>query len=146
VDPAYATALAALAGSIIGGLTSLGTTWLTQNKQMVTQFREQDKVRRQELYKEFVEEASALYADALSHTLKDASKLVGLYAKVSRMRILSSEAVVEAAEQVLHAIGEIYLGPNLTLDELLKRPPSSVDLLKGFSECCRADLRSRGYL
>ena len=146
MDPGYASALAALAGSVIGGLTSLCTTWLTQNKQIAVQFRDHDKTRRQELYKEFVEEASVAYADALSHTVKDAAKLVGLYAKVSRMRIMSSEAVVEAADQVMLQIGEIYMGPNLTLDELLQRPRSSVDLLRGFSEACRRELRSSGYL
>jgi hypothetical protein len=33
MDPAYLSALAALAGSTIGGLTSLTASWLTQHVQ-----------------------------------------------------------------------------------------------------------------
>ena len=146
MDPAYATALAALAGSVIGGTTSLGTSWLTQRVQAREQLRAQDKSRRQELYKEFIEEASALYGDALSHTVKDASKLVGVYAKVGRIRILGSEAVLQSAERVVHVIVQTYLGPNLTLEELEKMPLSRIDLLKEFGDACRKELQSLDYL
>src|SRR5262249_3092634 len=37
MDAAYFSGLAALAGSIIGGLTSLGATWLTQHSQLGAQ-------------------------------------------------------------------------------------------------------------
>jgi hypothetical protein len=146
VDSAYLGALAALAGSVIGGTTSLGTSWLTQRVQAREQLRAQDKSRRQELYKEFIEEASALYGDALSHTVKDPSKLVGVYAKVGRIRILASEPVLQSAEKVMHVIIETYLGPNLTLEELEKMPHSAIDLLKEFSDACRKELRSLNYL
>ena len=37
MDPAYFSAFAALAGSTIGGLTSLATSWLTQHVQFRSQ-------------------------------------------------------------------------------------------------------------
>ena len=59
------SALAALVGAAIGGLTSVLASWLTQQTQAKTQWIAQDRMRRQELYKEFIEEASKAYADAL---------------------------------------------------------------------------------
>jgi hypothetical protein len=65
-DAAYLPA-AASAGSAIGGLTSLGSAWPTQRYQDRAKRLLQDKGRRQSLYKQFIIEASKLYADALSH-------------------------------------------------------------------------------
>ena len=65
MNPAYISALAALAGSIIGGLTSLVTTWLSQRAQNKAREVVRDKRLREELYARFVEEASRLYVDAL---------------------------------------------------------------------------------
>jgi hypothetical protein len=81
--------LAALAGATIGGLTSVLTSWLTQQMQARTQQFARDLGRRQKLYKDFIEEASKSYIDALQHDKADVSSLVGLYAKISRMRVLS---------------------------------------------------------
>ncbi len=58
MDPAYLSAFAALAGSTIGGLTSLATSWLTQHVQFRAQLFTHDITRREELYKDFIEEAS----------------------------------------------------------------------------------------
>jgi hypothetical protein len=94
MDPAYISAIAALAGSAIGGLTSLAASWLSQNVQARTQQYVQDKARREELYKTFIEEASRLYADALATDKTEVANFVRLYAMVSRMRVLSTPAVV----------------------------------------------------
>jgi hypothetical protein len=61
LNPAYLPALAALAGSAIGGLTSLAAAWLTQQRQDHTKRLSQDKTRRQKLYRQFIDEASKLY-------------------------------------------------------------------------------------
>ena len=40
LNPAYISALAALAGALIGGLTSFATSWLTQRAQLRHAHRE----------------------------------------------------------------------------------------------------------
>jgi hypothetical protein len=90
MEPAYITAFAALAGSLIGGLTSLAASWLSQHVQVREQQRVQDLNKREELYKDFIEEASKLYVDAYEHDKAEVSNLINLYALVSRMRVLSS--------------------------------------------------------
>jgi hypothetical protein len=146
MDPAYASAIAALAGSAIGGLTSLGTTLLTHRAQTLTEHRARDKQRRQDLYKEFIEEASRLYGEGLSKDKTEVTNLVGIYAKISRMRILSSETVIMAAERVASAIVDAYLGPNHTIADIRSLIDSEMDPLKDFGEACRKELRAQGYL
>jgi hypothetical protein len=94
-DAAYLPAVAALAGSAIGGFTSLASAWLTQRHQDRAILFLQDKGRRQLLYKQFIDESSKLYADALMHDKSDISALVSVYALIGQLRILSSLAVVE---------------------------------------------------
>jgi hypothetical protein len=146
VDVAYFSAFAALAGSALGGLTSLGTAWLTHRAQALAEHRAKDKSRRQKLYRDFIDEASRLYGDALSHEPPEVTNLVGLYAKISRMRVLSSEPVIDAAERVVSTIVEAYLGPNRTVAELRTLINSDMDPLKGFGETCRREMQSQGYL
>src|SRR6266702_963046 len=140
---AYLTALAALAGSAVGGLTSLASAWLTQHRQDRARQLSQDKVRRQKLYKQFIDEASRLYADALAHDEAEVSALVSVYALISRMRVVSSSAVVEKAEAVVRVIVDTYFAPNKTFPELRKLISShAIDPLRAFSEECRAELQA----
>jgi len=74
MDTAYFSAFAALAGSAIGGLTSLVASWLTQRGQFKVQRLAHEIARREDLYKDFIEEASKSYADAIEHDLTEASR------------------------------------------------------------------------
>lgn len=143
MDPAYASAFAALAGSAIGGLTSLTASWLTQRTQVRVQLIAHDVATREDLYKSFIEEASTLYADALEHDQADTSRLVRLYALVSRMRVRSSPPVIENADRIMQVIIETYLGPNITLRDLAAtlKTKQAMDPLREFSEACREELR-----
>src|SRR5262252_8978864 len=100
----YLPALAALAGSAIGGLTSFASAWLTQHHQDRARRLLGEKARRQKLYKQFINEASKLYADALVHDKAELSALVSVYALISRMRVVSSCGVIEKADTVAHMI------------------------------------------
>ena len=141
MEAASISAIAALSGSIIGGMTSLGASWISQNAQGRIQQMLDDKNRRQELYKTFIEEALALYGDALVSDNAEVSKFVGLYVKLSQMRVLSSQPVIDNAEQVIHTIAETYFEPNKTLRDL-RGKGDKIDIIRHFSEACRADLTS----
>ena len=144
MDSSIISALAALAGAITGGLTSVLASWLTQHAQARAQWRAQGKLRRQELYKEFIEAASKCYVNALQYDKADIPALVELYVRVGRMRILSSPKVVENAEFVARRIIDTYLEPNKNFLELREMANSgSIDLLRDFSETCRAEFESR---
>jgi hypothetical protein len=142
MDPAFFSAFAALAGSVIGGVTSLGASWLTQRVQFRAQQYTRELSRREDLYKGFIEEASRLYADAYERDDPKVSELVNLYALVSRMRILSTPQIVESADEVVRVIIDTYRGPNKTfrdVKELLDN--DAMNPLKVFSNACREELR-----
>ena len=145
MDTAYVSALAALAGSVIGGMTSLTTTWQTQRTQLTAQRRESEMARREQLYKDFIEEASRLYADAYEHDKADVANLVKLYSLVSRMRVRSSAVVIDNADKVVRLIIETYLGPNRTLRDIPEMlAHEAMDPLRQFSDACRDELQRLG--
>jgi hypothetical protein len=145
MDQAYLSALAALAGSMIGGLTSLATSWLTQRAQFRAQKLGHDLGRREDLYRDFIQEAARLYTDAYEHDKADASKLVNLYALICKMRILSSPRIIENADRVVRVIIETYLAPNKTFRDLPEfLDNDAMDPLREFSNACREELRRLG--
>jgi hypothetical protein len=55
---AYMSAFAALLGTFVGGITSIATTWIGQQRQTKEQRRAQQKAEMQALYKLFIQDAS----------------------------------------------------------------------------------------
>jgi hypothetical protein len=109
MDTSIITALAALTGTFVGGMTNVVANLLSQRMQVRAQWLTHEKNRRQILYRDFIEEAAKCYVDALQHDEADIPSLVGLYAKLSRMRVLSSEPVVNSADHIARKILDIYL-------------------------------------
>ena len=143
MDATATTALATLLGAATGGLTSVLATWLAHRTQARAQWLEQDTLRKQVLYKEFIESAARCYVHALQHEEADIPGLVDLYAKIDRMRILSSTKVVETAERIARKILDTYLEPDKSFMELREMVNSgSVNLIREFSEACRAEFET----
>jgi hypothetical protein len=143
MNASVVTALAALMGAIIGGLTSVLASWLAQRTQARARWLAFEIVRLQDLYKEFIEEASMCYVHALQHDEPDIAGLVRLYAKLGRMRILSSPKVLESAGRVERQIVDTYLAPDKSFLEIREMINSkSVDLLGEFSVACRVEFES----
>jgi hypothetical protein len=146
MDPATLSALAALGGAAVGGVTSLSTTWLTQKAQAKLQELAHKRDRREDLYKEFIEEASKLYADALVHNISDISKLVDLYALINMMHVISPRNTFEAAEKVGRTIVSTYLAPDKAvpeLEQMMNR--GEIDVLEKFSEAARQEFHHLGW-
>ena len=144
MNASVVTAVAALAGAAIGGVMTVFASWLSQHAQARTQWIAHNQALRQELYREFIEQSSKLYIHALQNTNADVVALMGLYAQVSRMRILSSAAVLDSANQILKKIVDTYLEPNKTFPELREMANSGlIDPLRNFSEACREEFQLR---
>ena len=143
MDASVITALAALVGAAIGGLTSVLTSWLAQRTQARAQWVSQQILRRQDLYKEFIEHASKCYVHALQQHEPDIASLVELYATLGKMQVLSSPIIFESAEQIERKIVDTYLAPDKTFLELREMLNSgSVNLLRDFSAACRAEIET----
>jgi hypothetical protein len=148
MDPAYISAFAALAGATIGGLTSFGTSWLTQRTQLRHAHREAERGQLKTLYQDFIMEASRLFVEAMSaktDDIDDISGLVGLHAMIGRMRLVSDQSVIDAATRAEEAIIATYLGPDRTIRELMDyaRDQGETNFMVEFSAACRRDLAAR---
>jgi hypothetical protein len=118
MDAAYISALAALAGTAIGGLTSFATSWTTQQAQARAQRLAAEREGRAALFGRFLDEAAKLYSDALQNRRDDITGMIGIYALTNRIRLMSSPQVVEAADTVCRIIVDTHLAPNMTLEEM----------------------------
>jgi len=143
MDPAYISALAALAGSIVGGVTTGLATWVTQRAQARAGHIAREVSRREDLFRDFIATASKAYGEAVVSGEPKIQDLVELYAMVSRMRVLCSPQTAACADKVMVTTIDTYFQPNRTvreLHEMVKTGPG-VDPLKEFSEAARDELR-----
>jgi hypothetical protein len=108
MDHSVMSALAALAGAAIVAAVSFLRSWLVHHREVRAQWLAQQALRRKDLYKEFIEEASKCYLHALQHHEPDISLLVVLYAKMSRIRVPASPKALATAEDALKRIIGTY--------------------------------------
>ena len=136
------SAVSALAGSGIGALASVTTSWLTQHFQSREKRLSQEASRRERVFVSFVDQASQAYAHGMvQEGLDDPSRLVPLYATINKLRLFSTRDTVRAAETVLEGIVQAYHAPGT----VLKPQDANVaahDILRTFAESCRAELKA----
>ena len=144
VDVASVSALSALAGSVVGGVTTGFTTWISGRSQARAGHLVADLARRQDLFRDFIVAASKTYAGALVSTEPNIQEAVALWAMVSRMRVLCSPPTTASAEKVMRQTMDTFFAPPKTpaeLHDLIKRGVG-IDPLQEFSEAAREELRA----
>lgn len=143
MSPTTITALAAIFGSLSGGLASAVSTWIAQRYQGRHDLLVRRMMLREQLYSDFITESTRALADAMQHNLNDADSLIPAYSLLSRIRLSSSEAVLASADQVLKNVVRTYAEPNLSPEEIrAKGIDGTEDPLREFSEICRRDLET----
>jgi prephenate dehydrogenase len=133
-----------LTGSLIGGVSTLTASWLSQRGQFRAQALVHEAVKRETLYAEFIIEASKRLTEAWSRQAESPEVIAGLYSALDRMRLTSSTEVIRVAEQVVRQVLEAYAEANKSFDELreLVRKEDEFDPLRDFAEACRTELRA----
>ncbi|HEY5781930.1 MAG TPA: hypothetical protein VIT66_08720 [Lysobacter sp.] len=145
MDNSVVTAMAALFGSLIGGLTTLTTAWLSQRYTTRNQRLREEIAKREALYGEYIDEASERMIDALGHELSDANQIVRMYGLFCRIQLVCSGPVLETAEQLMKRTAEVYAMPSITLEDLLRGARESTaesDPIVAFSRACRQELET----
>jgi hypothetical protein len=141
MDSSLIAALSAILGTTVGGLTTFLTTFLNQRYAMRRDILAKDVANREQLYSEFLKEVDNLYFDSINRTLDDLSQqssLIAMYSLVGRIRMISSEAVLKAAEKVAEDIVESYKRPPMTVQEFQQLWGSS-DPWHEFTNACRTE-------
>jgi hypothetical protein len=141
MDAAWISAFSAVMGSLVGGFTSLLTTYANQRAQYRRDFLSRQFAQRENLYSEFINEAARLQIDSLEQESVKPSTLVTVYALGNRIRLNSSEEVVRAAENAVREIIESYRSPKMTTDDIRRQAYLEIkDSVKEFGEACRKEL------
>jgi hypothetical protein len=148
MDPGVIGALSAVLGSVVGGSATIVTAWVTQRTQGRRTLIRAEIRKREQLYAEFIGECSKAAIDALDHTLDDPAKLFQVYALENRIRLVSSDEVVAAADRAIKVIVRQYFTPNLGPEAMREMALKSFaedvkrdDPLRPFSEACRKELK-----
>ena len=142
MNPVLFTALAAIAGSLVGALGSAVGTWITASHQDRRDLLGKQIAQRETLYSDFIGESTRLLIDAMQHNSSDPQKMLPVFALASRIRLSSSERVLQEAEQVIRAIVSTYPKANLTAEQIEAQAGTGDDPLRAFSDICRIELES----
>ena len=143
MDPATISALAALGGSVVGGVTTGLSTWISQRASAKAGMLSTDLTRRQELFRDFIVLASRAYSEALTSNDPKIPEILDLYALVSRMRALCRLETASAAEKLMRLILKTYSAPNKTFVELREMVANEqLDPLKEFSLAAREEIEA----
>jgi hypothetical protein len=143
MNTATLSALAALGGSALGGITPLVSNYLIQKGQVKREMLSRELAERQTLYADFIQFATKVYVNATTKQLDDVDDLIALYALVSRIRLLASEPVIGAAEQFATRVTRRYGEKALSIEDLRNETLTPhVDPLHDFSTLCRQEMRA----
>jgi hypothetical protein len=93
------TAFAAIGGSLVGALGSAVGTWITARHQDRRDLLGKQIARREALYSDFIGESARLLVDAMQHNSGDLQTMLPLYALAGRIRLSSSEPVLQEADR-----------------------------------------------
>jgi hypothetical protein len=145
MDSAYFSTFAALAGTVIGGLTSFATAWLSASIQSRNARRAAESTMRQGLYASYMDELALLYSHALSGNEVDYTKLVNAFALKGRIRLVCSPPVEASADRALKFLVDLYMGPKRSPQEMrAMMDMQNSDAIGDFATVCRTELRQLG--
>ena len=141
MNVAYLSTVSALAGTVIGGVTTFATSWLTHAAQVKSARLAAERARREELYGRFAEELALLYSFALSDEGLSYSKLVTITGLRGRIILLATPEVIASAERAVTFVVDLDQGPRLTREEVRRRlEDRSLNAIGEFARCCREEL------
>jgi hypothetical protein len=128
-----------LAGTVFGGLTCAGAIYFMLRRQLQAKRIMRDLDRREDVYSRFVEQASEIWLDAFE-TPHDPGNLICLSALVGRIRLASTQPVLEAAEAVMDFLLETCQRPPANVRDFISQAPrESMAPLTVFTAACRAE-------
>jgi hypothetical protein len=118
MDSAVLSATSGLIGSLVGGVSTFSASWLSTRNQYRTQTLVQQVIRREALYAEFIGEATKCLTDAWGHQAASPQVIASLYGAFERIRLMASQPVIDAADDVIRHVIEAYSAPAKTFEEL----------------------------
>ena len=142
IDTSVIAAFAALAGSVVGACASVAATFIGQRVQARWSRLAAELDEHEELYGKFVEETVPMFVDSIQRSAIDAAKMMRFYSIVAHIRLISSDEVLRAGEEVGKRLLEAYERPPADTAEVLARyarGEEDLDPLREFTQACRRE-------
>ena len=140
-EPDKLSGLAGLFGVLIGGATSIATTWITTTSERKQARLEAQTQFRKEIYADFMNELAAMYAHALKNESINYDLLANAYAVRGRITLASSDAVVSAADKALKFIVDLSMSDQKSDRQIRSMmDENEMDVIGDFATACRAEL------
>ncbi len=142
MNVAYVSAFAALGGSVVGGLISGVATWLAQRSQIQAGRRAHQISYHEELFRDFIVEASKAYVHAMMNNQPDLQALIGVYSLINRMQVLCCTETTACAQRVVDITIETYFQPNKTFNDIraMIKERTLINPLSEFATAAREEL------
>lgn len=142
LDAALLSTFSALAGTAIGALSSLGSTWMSTQAQARVARLAAERAKREDIYGRFMDELARLFAGALNTEGVDYERLTSAYALNGRIALYASDPVNESAEKAMRYIVDLALGPKRSPEEMrVMMDQREANVIRAFADRCRAELR-----
>jgi hypothetical protein len=139
LSPVLVTCSAVLAGTVLGGLTCACAIYFMQRRQLQASRIMSELSRREDVYSRFIEQASEICLDAVE-TPHEPGNLISLSALVGRIRLASTQPVLEAAEGVMDFLLETCQSPAAEVRDFIdKAPREFMTPLTVFTAACRVE-------
>lgn len=141
MDAAVLSTISALGGTVVGAVSSLGSTWMTTRSQARAARIAAERAKREDLYGRFMDQLARLYASALKSTGVDYALLSDAYALAGRIQLYASQPVADAAKSALRFIVDLALVPERTDAETRAlMDTAEADVIGNFAAACRDEL------
>lgn len=144
MDPGILSTLAALAGTVVGALSSLGSNWMTSRAQARAQRLAEERAKREDVYGRYMDVLSRLYAAALNSAgAVDYEKLTEAYALAGRISLRASDEVVAAGEKALRFVVDLAISHRRSPEEMRALMDNAeANVIGAFARACRNELQA----
>ncbi len=132
--------IAALAGTLIGGLTSFLSSFYLKKAEWKKEARLLELKKREDLYSEYLIESGRLLVSFIEQPMKSTSEFAKISALLGKIRMSASDPVIEAAQKLFKEILTSQKSENkgnLDGDEAKYESNHQV-----FSQACREELKA----
>jgi hypothetical protein len=143
MNEALISAVAALTGSALGGITPIISSYLVQKGLTQRELLNRQLAERQMLYSDFIQFGAKLYVSTttLEPGQESVEDLTALYALVSRIRLYASPPVIEAAQEFADLVTKLSASAAVSIQDLKAATLARhIDPLNSFSNRCREEL------
>jgi len=142
MDSGLLSTLAALAGTVVGALSSLGSNWMTSRAQARAQRLAEERAKREDIYGRYMDVLARLYAAALNSAGEvDYTMLTEAYALSGRISLRASDAVVAAGDKALRFVVDLAIGQRRSPEAMRAlMDDAEANVIGAFARACRAEL------